>query len=242
VERKLGHKVSSHLIHHTAKKCGIVNPFGTSLTEAQQCYEECNREYAALKKRAPDLCLEFLQSLASNESGEVDSASQKAARHLLRTERQRLNAWHFRQVLGNTQGGAIARIEVMEGNGLLEVSTQADVEHHTMAMCAACFRLSEDTPPMIEPLRGELGFLGTTAVARQILAGTYEPPPDVDNLTWEFFLLFRLRHHLIQLTVFLVKSPTRTFNTIGGRPRSTRRPPSLACIMATTRQQPAAIY
>ncbi|MCK7581433.1 MAG: hypothetical protein MZV65_41245 [Chromatiales bacterium] len=186
VERKLGRKVSSHLIRRTANKCGVVNPFCTSLAEAQQCFDDCDREYAALKKRAPELCLEFLQSLASNESGEVVSASQKAARQLLRTERQRQDARHLRQVLGNAQGGAIACIEVVDGDGLLEVSTQDDVEHHTMAMCAARFRLTEDTPPMTEPLRSALGFLGTTAAARQILAGTYEPPPDVDDLTREF--------------------------------------------------------
>jgi hypothetical protein len=40
---------------------------------------------------------------------------------------------------------------------------------------------------MMEPLRSELGYLGTTEAARQILAGTYvPPPPGVDAVTLEF--------------------------------------------------------
>jgi hypothetical protein len=39
---------------------------------------------------------------------------------------------------------------------------------------------------MMEPLRSELGFLGTTEAARQILAGTYVPPPGVDEMTRQF--------------------------------------------------------
>jgi hypothetical protein len=107
-----------------------VDPFCTSLAEAQRRFEEeCDAEYVALKKCAPELRLEFLKGLASNEMGEVDSASQKAARRLLRTEKQRQGARHLHQVLGNAKGGAIACIEeVMGGDGLLEVLTQEDVE------------------------------------------------------------------------------------------------------------------
>jgi hypothetical protein len=71
-------------------------------------------------------------------------------------------------------------------DGLMEMISQEDVEHHTMQMCADRFRLTENTPPMMEPLRSALGFLGTTAAARQILAGTYIPPPGIDSITQEF--------------------------------------------------------
>jgi hypothetical protein len=157
-----------------------------TLEEAQQKYEECDKAYAQLKKRAPELRHEFLCSRASNATGDVEPASQKAAQQQLRTERQRREARHLRQVLGNAPGGAISKIEVATGDSFEEVSVQADVEHHTMAMCSARFRLTEDTPPMTEPLRSELGYLGITAAARQILAGTYVPPPGVDTITRQF--------------------------------------------------------
>jgi hypothetical protein len=71
---------------------------------------------------------------------------------------------------------------------LLEVTSQHDVERYTMEMCEARFRLTENTPPMTAPLLGDLGYMGTTAAAQQILAGTYVPPPGVDDLTREFLL------------------------------------------------------
>lgn len=39
---------------------------------------------------------------------------------------------------------------------------------------------------MLEPLHSELGYLGTTEVACQILAGTYALPPGVDTITCKF--------------------------------------------------------
>ena len=44
---------------------------------------------------------------------------------------------------------------------------------------------------MTEPLRSALGFLGTTEVARQILAGTYEPPSEVDEQTRHFLSILQ---------------------------------------------------
>jgi hypothetical protein len=44
---------------------------------------------------------------------------------------------------------------------------------------------------MTEPLLSDLGFLGTTEASRQILAGTYVPPPGVDSLTREFLAVLQ---------------------------------------------------
>jgi hypothetical protein len=68
----------------------------------------------------------------------------------------------------------------------MEVTSQDDVEQLTMQMCEARFRLTKNTPPMMEPLRSALGFMGTTVAAQQILAGTYVPPPEVDEHTRDF--------------------------------------------------------
>ena len=141
-----------------------------------------------LKQRAPELRLEFLRSRAINEFGEVDIESQKATQRQLRMERQRSDARHLRQILGNVNGGAIARIEVETEEGLVEMTSQEDVECHTMNMCAEWFCLTENTPPMTEPLRSALGFLGTSVAARQILAGTFVPPPGIDAITREFLV------------------------------------------------------
>ena len=139
-----------------------------------------------LKCRAPKLRHEFLIGQATNASSEVTADSQHAAQCLLCTEHQHNKAQHIKQVLGNAGGGAISCIMVVTDEGLIEVNSQADIEHHTMAMCLQWFCLTKSTPPMIELLCSELGYLGIMEASRQILAGNYQPPPSVDHITKEF--------------------------------------------------------
>jgi hypothetical protein len=96
-------------------------------------------EYDALKRHAPKHRYEFLCDRATNKSGDVPPATQKAARQLLTQEKQRSEARHLKRVLAKVQGGAITRIEVLEDNTYVEKTAQEDLEHHMMAMCLACF-------------------------------------------------------------------------------------------------------
>ena len=85
------------------------------------------------------------------------------------------------------QGGAITRIKVMEDGVYVEKTAQADVEHHTMEMCSARFRLTENTPLRQEPMHSALGpFAVNTAAARAILQGNYVVPEESDDYTREF--------------------------------------------------------
>jgi hypothetical protein len=60
-----------------------------------------------------------------------------------------------------------------------------------MANNAARFCLTEDTPPMTEPLLSDLGYLADTEAAAQILEGTYICPPGTDNYTRDFLRILQ---------------------------------------------------
>jgi hypothetical protein len=106
---------------------------------------------------------------------------------MLQQERQRLDARHLKRILAKVQGSAITRIEVLEEGTYVEKTDQADVEEHTMAMCSAHFRLTENTPLRQELLSSALSpFAVETAVARGILKGTYLVPPGTDDFTRKF--------------------------------------------------------
>jgi hypothetical protein len=92
IARKMGRRVSTLLLQRTARKCGITDPFTISLEEAKQQLEACEKSYAELRHRAPELRREFLQGLAKNESSDTEPKSQQAARWLLHVERQRSEA------------------------------------------------------------------------------------------------------------------------------------------------------
>jgi hypothetical protein len=90
-----------------------------------------------LKRHAPTHHYKFLCDRASNKLGEVSVAAQKAARRMLRQEKQRSDARHLKRILAKVQGGAITRIKVSEDGTYMEKTDRAEVELHTMAMCCA---------------------------------------------------------------------------------------------------------
>ena len=236
MDRKLGHKVSRLFLKWLAHKCKVYDLFSVSFDEAHHCYEACDAEYAQLKHRAPELWHKFLLSLANNEAGDVDTASQQAAQHTLHTECQHKEARHIKQVLGKASGGAISCIKVATADGLIEVDSQADVEHYTMDMCLAQFCLMESTPLMIEPLCSELGFLGITNATCQILAGTYQPPPGVADITHKFIATLTAPAPLGPTDLIPCQITRLISNSIGGPYVSAHPLYCLAYIMGTTKQ------
>jgi hypothetical protein len=146
VKKREGRRVSAAMIKRKARQYGIQCPLSVTLAQAKARFKAADTEYDALKQHALAHRYEFLCNRAANKSGDVSEAAQKAARRLLTQEKQRSEARHLKRVLAKVQGGAITRIEVMENGSYVEKTNQADVEHHTMAMCSDRFRLTENTP------------------------------------------------------------------------------------------------
>lgn len=101
-------------------------------------------------------------------------------------ERQRDNARRMKHVTGKRRAGAVSRVGSGEGGDYREYEDRASVERLIIENNAARFRLTEDTPPMTEPLLSDLGYLADTAEAEEILQGTYVCPPGADEYTAEF--------------------------------------------------------
>jgi hypothetical protein len=65
------------------------------------------------------------------------------------------------------------------------------VERLIIENIADHFWLTEDTPPMSEPLLSDLGYLADTSAAEEILQGTYVCPPGTDEYTQDFLLFLQ---------------------------------------------------
>jgi hypothetical protein len=92
----------------------------------------------------------------------------------------------MKHLRGKQWAGAITKVGVCQGDDYYEYEDQAMVERLIMENNSAGFCLTEDTPPMTEPLLSELGYLANTEVAERILAGNYVCPPGMDQYTYEF--------------------------------------------------------
>jgi hypothetical protein len=65
----------------------------------------------------------------------------------------------------------VTTVGVRQGDDYFEYDDQATIERLIIENNLACFCLTENTPPMTEPLLLELGYLSHTEAARQILGG-----------------------------------------------------------------------
>jgi len=96
----------------------------------------------------------------------------------------------MKRALGKVRAASVDWIEEVTGEGeertTVRHTDRTTVEAKIMQNNEKCFLLTENSPPMTEPLRSELGFLADTDAARRILNGTYICPPGVGERTKEF--------------------------------------------------------
>jgi len=74
----------------------------------------------------------------------------------------------------------------------VEYTDKSDLERVSQHEVSRRSRLSENTPPTIEPLVCDLEYNGITEVGREILSGTYEAPPGLDDNTFQILQQLRL--------------------------------------------------
>ena len=185
LRQRSGRRVCSRLIRRKAHACGITCPLSISRSQARKNFVKADARYRSLKPKAPDTREAWLVKRTRDPT--LDDDAQKRASRMLRIERQRQSNRHLRRVQGTLRSGSVSKVEELNENGEPVIREgQEEVEQAVMANNEARFRLTENTPPMTEPLRSELGFLGNTEAARQILNGTYECPPEVDEYTKAF--------------------------------------------------------
>jgi hypothetical protein len=132
--------------------------------------------YEKLKLIAEQLQKEHLWNQAHDHSETGNETTRKHAKCLLQEEIQWEAARHLRQMMGQSQNGAMDWIKVNKGGNVDEdgapiltcYSDQLNVECIIMDTNSKCFQLTETTPPMQEPLVGLLGYLCNTEAAWQI--------------------------------------------------------------------------
>jgi hypothetical protein len=94
---------------------------------------------------------------------------------------------------------------VAQGDIILEVTSQDDVEQFTMEMCEARFRLTKNTPPTMEPLQSALGFMVQGWQHNRSLRALTCLLLKLTSTNETVFQNYRLQHLLIQLTASCVR-------------------------------------
>jgi hypothetical protein len=194
VRKKKNVQISVKRIRRFLKKFPKVeNAFTCSLVDALEQRHSAYKEYKVVQKtEAIKMRQDFQGTLAEAISLKKGTDSEQEAQNLIRIERQRRQARNVKRMRGKMGNYRVTKLWYTEdGGSRIECSTQSTMERACFSENETRFSQTELTPPMTEPTLSDLGFLGDTEQADQILAGNYVPPPGTNKYMAE--LLEELR-------------------------------------------------
>ena len=184
--RKSGRKFSLKKIKRLEKKHKINDAMGYSEKEVEAKIRDTMKKYKKQKKDAQRLRTTFLQGKATAMAEENNTEVEKILKQLLDHELQRTAARRIKATLGKLTNGSVTKVDVEQDDGrVIEETTKEGIERACMEENEKKYRQTQATPCMQEPLLSELGYLGITASCDQILEGTYQPPPGINQYTRE---------------------------------------------------------
>jgi hypothetical protein len=140
-------------------------------------------DYKKAKEQALPWQDEFLEGLADTRALAKGTDKADELKQLRTIEQQRRVARNIKRIQGKLVRNATIQIIVNDRDGRRVVTDKTEMEEACISENIARFCQSEDTPPMMEPLVSDLGYLADTQTAQEILDGTYEPPADLDPYT-----------------------------------------------------------
>jgi len=90
---------------------------------------------------------------------------------------------------------SVSQVKVSGPDGPLHLTSQQEVEQHISEALALQFQLTANSPFLTDPLRHDLGLLGISTAAQNILQGTYQCPAGVDPYTQQLISILQTPPH-----------------------------------------------
>ena len=139
-----------------------------------------DQEIKRLSKTAPTLRRQHLQQLIETAECNNDHIRAKAITEIIKRENQK-GRWNWiNHVTRAPRGGNPLAIQVMTPIGVELYNTEESVFQQATAHLSLRFRLAYTAPCYSSQLLNDIGHLGDTQCAQEILDGTYTFPPDTD--------------------------------------------------------------
>jgi hypothetical protein len=125
--------------------------------------------------------------LAAKEKNNKEGEKQTLA--IIQREKDRSFWRHINYVLGKQSSGSCFKVQVpQKDGGVVEHTSQDDLQNAIWTnIHRRRFYLVDEAPLCSESLRGMFGYNPVSHIARTVLAGTYEYPPDFDQAMREIF-------------------------------------------------------
>jgi hypothetical protein len=163
---------------------GEMEALNNGRLSALRKYSQAHQSYKAIKKNAEVWRDEFMESLAKARALRNNTSVEAEEKCIAQEEKQRKSAISIKRMRRKLGQPATTKVFYTNDEGnRVECNKKAPIEEACFKENDWRFGQSEGTPPTIEPLLSDLGYLGTTEAVEDILNGTYEIPECIDIYT-----------------------------------------------------------
>jgi hypothetical protein len=185
-------------LKRAARRCQITDamslPIEEILLRLKACVDQCdhfrrNGKYYQRK--------DLYRRLETAKEREDEEAEHQILA-IIQREKDKSFWRRLNYALGKPRGGACFKVQVEQAEGTVdEISGKEDLHEAIWEnIHRKRFYLAEEAPMCSGPLRGLFGYNSVTPIAKAILEGTYQYPPDFDEATKEILqecALIRIR-------------------------------------------------
>jgi hypothetical protein len=186
IKKKRHCKYSQSKLRRLERTTGIKDSLHCSLEQAKENEKIAYSDYWKFKKHATEERETFLEDKAKEIAKESGSKKANIIKQLITREKQREASRRIKCTLHKIKNSGISKVDVETATGgTIEITTKAGIENACMQENRNKFLQTRNTPCMREPLRSALGHIGETEVCKEILRGTYNPPPHTPIYTRE---------------------------------------------------------
>ena len=199
LKRKQGKKIDTKYLSRWEKKLHLQHTFSTSISNIKLNIASAKSQYMHLKKHHSSLRDEWLEQLAAAKAQQGQKNSVSILHNLRQREKMRQAFRQIRWCLHHeTITPPITEVTEIRNNLTIRHSQQSTVETAILNANNNKYRQTNDTPPMTS-LYHLLGKYGITPTAQQILQGTFQPPPQLDQYTKALIKELAIPRHIRHL-------------------------------------------
>ena len=189
IKLRLRMKISKKKIRRQMKRLDITDALEVTLREAQIRRDSAQKEWLTAIKNAPDLRKTWLESLSQARAEKNGTTAEAELKQLKHKEKQRDAARRRRAITGKgsdkakttkmfysvldpATGEVLSKVECNDQDTMGQAGVRENETRMTRAL-QSCFSQS--------PLLDDFGNLADTDAADAVLAGTYDPPPGINQ-------------------------------------------------------------
>ena len=174
-------------LQRSARRCGIKDPLKLSIEEIRARLRHCKSQCAYFRKHGQRYRRKHLHNRLKAAQDRRDEEAAVKIMAIINRERSKSYWRRLNYSMSKPRGRSVRTVQTSDEEGrVIEHTTQDAVQTAIWdEIHGQRFYLAEQAPICQGKLRGDFGYMAFSPVAKSVLDGTYDFPPDFDPATRE---------------------------------------------------------